>query len=234
MDDLISKHPSATLYQAHFSYINSAGKVIRACKPMDEIQSAGEFIAFFLSSMIDTMGTGFMMKASDYDEVGGIPPSYPNLLFADFELFINLTRKGYKATSFQHGFSFRLHDSMTTTSSDLKFHESFSKFVDYLYSLKHVPQFDSIINRYALDFLSYYCKGLSHRLLRTPMKNRKGKTVRYFIELTKAYADKLVPGNQFDPEKQFSVKVARQIDDNAISRAFFLFFKKLRPKPLYQ
>jgi len=189
-------------------------------------------VAFFLANMIDTMGTGFMMRAKDYDACGGISGSYPNLLFADFELFINLTRLGYKATTFNHTFSFRLHESMTTTSSDMKFHDAFAKFVEYLYSLKHNAEFDRIIKRYALDFLSLYCKGLSHRLLRTPMSKRKGKTVEYFINLTKAYADKLVPGNHFDPENQFSVSVARQIDSNVLTRSLFLFFKRIRRKPV--
>jgi glycosyltransferase involved in cell wall biosynthesis len=233
MDDLIRKHPTATLYQAHFSYIDSNGKLIRNCKPMDEVQSANEFIAFFLANLIDTMGTGFMMRAKDYDACGGIPPRYPNLLFADFELYINLTKIGYKATSFEPAFSFRLHQSMTTTSSDLKFHDAFAVFIDYLYLLKNEnPAFEEVINRYALDFLSLYSKGLSHRLLRTPMNKRNGKTVGYFIALTKSYADKLVPGNDFDPEKQFSVKVARQIDENILSRSLFLFFKKLRKRPV--
>jgi hypoxanthine phosphoribosyltransferase len=124
MDDLIRRHPKATLYQTHFSYIDLKGSIIRNCKPMDEVQSAGEFLSFFLANLIDTMGTGFLMRAKDYDSCGGIPPRYPNLLFADFELYINLTRMGYKATSFEPGFSFRLHQSMTTTSSDLKFHDA--------------------------------------------------------------------------------------------------------------
>jgi glycosyltransferase involved in cell wall biosynthesis len=233
MDDLIRRHPKATLYQTHFSYIDSKGDIIRNCKPMDEVQSAGEFLSFFLANLIDTMGTGFLMRAKDYDSCGGIPPRYPNLLFADFELYINLTRMGYKATSFEPGFSFRLHQSMTTTSPDLKFHDAFSVFIDYLYSLKNSDEaFQIIIKRYALDFLNLYCKGLSHRLLRTPMNKRKGKTVSYFISLTKEYADKLVPDNDFDPEKLFSIKVAKQIDNNPISRSMFLFFKKIRTKPV--
>lgn len=232
MDDLINKHPHATLYQTHFSYIDPKGEVIRNCKPMDEVQSATEFLSFFLANQIDTMGTGFMMRSRDYDACGGIPPRYPNLLFADFELFINLTKLGYKATSAEPAFSFRLHQSMTTTSSDLKFHESFAIFIDYLYALKTDAAFDVVIKRYALDFLYLYCKGLSHRLLRTPMKKRQGKSVEYFISLTRSYADKLVPGNNFDPEKQFSVKFAKQIDNNLVSRSLFLFFKKIRTKPV--
>ncbi|HUQ67216.1 MAG TPA: glycosyltransferase [Flavitalea sp.] len=235
MENLITKHPDASLYQTHFTYIDSDGKQIRQCKPMDEVQSAGEFLAFFLANLIDTMGTGFMMRSEDYDECGGIPARYPNLLFADFELFINLSGRGYKATSSEPAFSFRLHQSMTTTSSDLKFHDAFSVFIDYLHTLgKSNENFDTIIRRYVLDFLGLYCKGLSHRLLRTPMKKRKGKTVSYFIQLTKAYADKLVPGNDFQPEKQFSVKIAREIDNNPISRSLFLFFKKIRTKPVLQ
>jgi glycosyltransferase involved in cell wall biosynthesis len=233
MDSLIVKHPGATLYQAHFSYIDSKGQLIRNCKPMDEVQSAAEFLSFFLANQIDTMGTGFMMRSRDYDACGGIPPRYPNLLFADFELFINLSKIGYKATSSEPAFSFRIHQSTTTTSSDLKFHESFAIFIDYLYSLKRAdPVFNKVIERYVLDFLSLYCKGLSHRLLRTPMSKRQGKSVKYFISLTKSYADKLVPGNSFDPEKQFSVKFAKQIDNNPVSRALFLLFKKVRTKPV--
>lgn len=234
MDLLIAKHPDATLYQAHFSYIDSNGNLIRNCKPMDEVQSAAEFLSFFLANQIDTMGTGFMMRSRDYDACGGIPPRYPNLLFADFELFINLSKPGYKATSHEPAFSFRIHQSTTTTSSDLKFHESFAIFIDYIYSLKKDPEFDAVIKRYALDFLNLYCKGLSHRLLRTPMSKRQGKSVEYFISLTKSYADKLVPGNNFDPEKQFSVKFARQIDNNPVSRALFLLFKKVRTKPVLE
>jgi hypothetical protein len=178
------------------------------------------------------MGTGFMMRSKDYDACGGIPPRYPNLLFADFEIFINLSRLGYKATAADPAFSFRLHQSTTTTSSDLKFHESFAIFIDYLYSLKKDEEFNTAIERYGIDFLSLYCKGLSHRLLRTPMDKRQGKSVKYFIELIKSYADKLVPNNNFDPEKQLSVKFAKQIDSNAVTRSLFLLFKKVRNKPV--
>jgi len=56
---------------------------------MDERQLPEEFLAFFLAGNIDNMGTGYMMRSADYDAAGGIP-LYPNLLFADFELWIQL------------------------------------------------------------------------------------------------------------------------------------------------
>jgi len=48
MNALIEKHPEASLYQAHFQYIDKDGLLIRDCLPMDEIQYGHEFLAFFL------------------------------------------------------------------------------------------------------------------------------------------------------------------------------------------
>src|SRR5690606_36974692 len=129
MDELIGEHPNASLYQTHFRFIDSQGSLIRRCKPMDEVQSASEFVAFVLANSIDTMGTGFMMRSSDYDAEGGIQTSYPNLLFADFHLFINLTRLSYKATSLKECFAFRLHRSTTTLSGDNPYQEAYGLFI---------------------------------------------------------------------------------------------------------
>jgi glycosyltransferase involved in cell wall biosynthesis len=232
MNDLINSHPAASLYQAHFRYIDSKGKTIRLCKPMDKVQSAPEFLASFLCNLVDTMGTGFMMKSADYDNCGGIP-AYPNLLFADFELWIKLIGKSYKATSPEECFAFRLHQSTTAISPDLKFHKAFEQFIKYLVSLKEK---DSVmaktIERYSLQFIDFYCKGLSHRLLRTPKQKREGQTVALFLRQCKNYADALVPGNAYDPSKKYSVKLARQIDSNFLTRSLFLLFKKIRSKPV--
>ncbi len=234
MDQLIAQHPTATLYQTHFRYIDSVGATLRLCKPMDERQNATEFLAFFLNRMIDVMGTGFMMRSADYDALGGIPPVYPNLLFADFELFVNLTDKSYKATAAAECFAFRLHQSTTTTSSDMKFQRAYQKFIEYLDMLsKENPAMKPVITKYALSFISYNCQSLSHRLLRTPKVKREGYHVADFITLNKQFADRLVPGNQFEPEHNFSVKLARQIDSNALTRSLFLAFKKIFSKPVY-
>jgi glycosyltransferase involved in cell wall biosynthesis len=232
IDKLIQKHPRASLYQTHFRYIDSAGKRIRHCKPMDEVQSAAEFLAFFLSGVIDTMGTGFMMRSVDYDACGGIP-GYPNLLFADFELWINLATKSYKATASEECFGFRIHQSVTTKSPDIKFHLAFAQFIRFLNNLKKTNEdLAGIIEKYSLDFIKFYCKGLSHRLLRTPKQKRNGQTVSSFLKNCKEYADMLVPENDFDPCERYSVRLARQIDSNFLTRSLFLLFKKIRSKPV--
>src|SRR5690606_8651597 len=84
MDEMISQNPGAGLYQAHFNLIDSHGAVIRKCKAMPEWMSPEEFLAAIMTTRMDIMGTGFMMRAEDYDRVRGLP-DYPNLLFADFE-----------------------------------------------------------------------------------------------------------------------------------------------------
>lgn len=233
MDKLIQKYPDASLYQAHFRYIDSNANSIRSCKPMDEIQTAAEFLAFLLAGNINIMGTGFMMRASDYDRIGGIP-LYPNLLFADFELWVNLTRLGYKATAYEECFSFRLHKSMTATSADIKFQKAFGQFIVYLQDLKSKDsRFEYVINRYALDYIKVYCRSLAHRLLRTPKNKREDLTVGGFIDQCKEWADKLVPGNNFHPYDQFNIRIAKQIDSHFLSRWLFLMFKKMHSKPIY-
>jgi glycosyltransferase involved in cell wall biosynthesis len=233
MEKLIEKHPYASLYQAHFRYIDSAGKKIRDSKPMDEKQSASEFLASFLANTIDNMGTGYMMRSKDYDSYGGIP-AYPNLLFADFELWINLSLKSYKATSFKECFAFRIHQSTTTTSADSKFQSAFQQFLEYLIKLKHLNKdLSQVIERYSLDFIKAYCKGLAHRLLRTPKSRRGDLSVSRFVRICKQYADQLAPGNEFDPNKQRSIRIARTIDSTAFTRGLFLLFKKIYSKPIY-
>jgi glycosyltransferase involved in cell wall biosynthesis len=232
MDKLISRHPGASLYQAHFRYIDSQGATIRNCKPMDERQSPEEFLSFFLAGLIDNMGTGYMMRSADYDAAGGIPP-YPNLLFADFELWIELSLHSYKATAVEESFAFRLHQSMTTTSSDLKYQYAFDRFVTYLEKLQreHSSMQESV-QRYVLIFLMAYCKGLSHRLLRTPLEKRNGQTVAAFVAGCCAYANRLVPGNDFNPYSLFSIRLARMIDRFVLTRGLFLLFKRLYPTPI--
>lgn len=232
MNELIRKHPNASLYQTHFSYIDSSGKEIRKCKPMDEVLSPAEFLSSFLRNNIDIMGTGFMVRALDYDSFGGIP-NYPNLLFADFELWISIARKGYTAISPRECFSFRLHQSMTTSSNDIKFQQAFQQFIEFLVTLKQDQRLNEVIEKHGIEFISFYCKSLSHRLLRTPLQKREYIRVKDFIAGCKEYADKLVEGNNFKPQKAFSVGLANIIDSNPITRKLFILFKKIYSKPIF-
>lgn len=232
MDELIAKHPDASLYQTHFSYIDSKGKNIRVCKPMNETETAKDFLTSFLTNNMDIMGTGFMMRSKDYDALGGIP-DYPNLLFADFELWINLTRISYKATALQNCFSFRLHQSTTTVSPNVKLQKAFEQFIYFLQSLAQEDELlNDAIKANGEQFILNNCKGLSHRLLRTPRFKRDDLSVKIFIEKCKLFADILIPGNRFQPSSVFSIWLAKLLDSSSIGRNLFLTFKKIYSKPV--
>jgi glycosyltransferase involved in cell wall biosynthesis len=233
MNDLIARHPRATLYQTHFRFIDSKGELIRRSKPMDEVQQAHEYLSIFLADMIDVMGTGFMMRARDYDEAGGLP-AYPNLLFADFELWLSLTKRGYKATAYQESFAFRRHLSTTTTSADIKMHVAFARFVDFLAGLRQTDPLAALaLDRYGIQYMQAMSKGLAHRLLRTPIAKRGGRSVGSFLDECRRHAGLLAPGQSFDPEATFSVRLGRWIDGSALTRQAFLLFKRFYSKPLY-
>lgn len=232
MNEFIMKYPDAGLYQTHFSFIDAKGNFIRNCKPMDEKQTPGEFLSSFLQRKIDVNGTGFMLRSKDYNVLEGIP-SYPNLLFADFELWIKATGISYKATAPGKCFSFRLHQSTTTISEDIKMQHAFAKFINFLSKLKNKNiEFENAVKLNAVGFIEFWCKGLAHRLMRTPKNKRSNLTVEKFLEDCKRYADELSPGNHFNPLKNPSVYLAKQIDRFTWSRNLFLSFKKIYSKPI--
>jgi len=234
MDSLIQQYPDAALYQTHFNFIDAKGETIRPCIPVEKIQAPKDFLSHILEMTIDVNGTGFMVRSDDFNRIGGIP-QYPNLLFADFTLWLELTRISYKVTSEKNCFSYRLHQSMTTTSPDEKFHIAFEFFVQYLASLKHADNaLNEAINKQAKFILSFYCKSFSHRLLRTVLKTRNNITVKEWAQKCNGFATLLIDNNSFKPSTIASVQLAGIIDSTAFGRKLFLLFKKIYSKPVFK
>lgn len=235
MVELINQYPDASLYQTHFNYINSEGNLIRPCKHFPQKLTSLELMALILQKEIDINGTGYMMRAAHYDSLHGIP-NYPNLLFADFELWVNMSQFSYMATSPKTCFSYRLHQSMTTVSSDQKFQDAFVRLLKYfLEKKKNDIQFKTVLDAYLLDFIVTYVKSISHRILRTPLSKRNKVTVKSWIEKCQIITNEL-----FELEhapilrNNLSVKISLFIDKSVIFRNLFLFYKKLFSKPLFK
>jgi glycosyltransferase involved in cell wall biosynthesis len=222
MTRLIADYPDAGLYQTHFDYINAEGKVLRACKPMPGRETAPEFLAAFLQHRADIMGTGFMMRAVDYDRLGGIPLHYPNLLFADLELWTRLTAQSYKATSSRTCFQYRLHQSTTKTSGDRTVLQSLATFADFMAGQQQADaEMDTVIRAHSSRWLSDYAISLSHRLLRSPLPQRDGLTIGHIIDTCAGYARRLSPGADFAAARDWRLLAARLIDSNSVSRSLF-------------
>ena len=227
MDELIQKHPNASLYQAHYRYINEKGDFIRNCLPMDEIQLAHEFLAAFMCKTIDSTGTGYMMRAKDYDSLGGMDCSFKNLIFADYALWIELMLKGYKATSPEITFRYRIHNSVSKTTGGQEYQEAFEKFLNFIIDRSEKDdKIKNITERYGKIMLMYHCESLAHRLLKTPREQRE-ILVSDFIEKCKKYAALMIPGQDFDPLKKFRINIAKILDNSAVGRNLFLFCKNI-------
>jgi glycosyltransferase involved in cell wall biosynthesis len=226
MANLIQKHPAASLYQSHYHYIDGGGKILRNCLPMDEVQQAHEFLALYMCNLIESTGTGYMMRSKDYDNFGGINPGYDNLIFADFALWIDLMGLSYKATSFDITFKYRIHNSVSKVTNGEAYQQAFDKFLEFIIEKGSKSEKIKLVSeRYGKKFLLYFCEALSHRVLKTPRVQRQ-VTVRNLIEKYKNYAARLVPGQDFEPGKKFRIKIAKVLDSSAIGRELFLFLKK--------
>lgn len=226
MNSLIQEFPDASLYQCHYSFIDSDGVLIEPCLPMDKIQFAHEFIAMHFMKTMNSMGSGYMMRSKDYDRVGGIP-DYPNLIFADYQLWIELTAISYKVTLSNELFKYRIHNSVSRMTGGEAYQQAFEKYIFFLQEkAKQDVQVKQVIERYGKKFLMDYCESLSHRLLKTPVSERKLR-VSDFIHKCSVLATTFIPGQSFEPLSVKRIKLAKQLDSNSIGRSAFQLFKKL-------
>lgn len=233
MEELIKKYPDASLYQSHFRFIDGKGSELKKCRSMRSSYDSSELLEAILTDSLDTMGTGYMMRAKDYDKLGGIPP-YPNLLFADHTLWISLASLSYMAVSDKECFSYRINQSVSKLSGASKYIDAFFLFLDFLVSQKEKnSEMQKVIDSTIPAYIHTYCRSLAHRLLKTPLNQRNSKTVCEFIEKCKEEAIRLSPKNDFHPMKDPSIRIAKLIDNNLLLRNLYLLFRRFYSKPFY-
>ena len=231
INNLINAYPDASLYHTHFNYIDSNGDFIKLCQPLPTKMTASTYLEYTLSESIDIMATGYVFKSKDYDAIGGIPTSYPNLIYADAALWIELTKKSYLAIDPATQFSFRIHSSVTKTSKDKILLDAFVLFLDYLHQLKkQADDFELIIQKHLTSFAESTTKAIAHRLLRTPKILRQGLTINIVTKKIGEKCQKI--GISYQPYEIKSIQLARFIEKNPLINALFLLFKKIYKKPV--
>lgn len=230
---LLQRFPEASLYHTHFHFIDAAGKTIRASQPMGQLLTEKELLEGFMTRRIDSMGTGYVMRSADYDRVGGIPYRYPNLLFADFELWLSLAEKGGMAVHPDHCFAFRVHQSTTGTSRNALLFRALDEYVRFLCTWRDRDAATAgIIRKYGLNLLAFYSRSFAHRILRTEPARREGIDVKDFLLDMHKRAAALVPSAPFHPESDWSVRLALWIDRLPFAGMLFRLFKKIYRKPV--
>ena len=231
INELINKEPEASLYHTHFNYINNKSEFIKICQPLPTRLNASEYLEHALNESIDIMATGYVFKSSDYDAIGGIPTQYPNLIYADLQLWLALTKNSYLAVDNSVKFSFRIHESTTKTSKDKILLDAFLLFLDYLNQLKNESSnLARIIEEFGKRFTESTTKAIAHRLLRTPKAIRKGLTIDEMI--TKIDEKSKLLGIDYAPLQINSIRMAKLIEAIPLLNNLFLLFKKVYKKPV--
>ena len=231
INELINKEPEASLYHTHFNYINNKSEFIKICQPLPTRLNASEYLEHALNESIDIMATGYVFKSSDYDAIGGIPTQYPNLIYADLQLWLALTKNSYLAVDNSVQFSFRIHESTTKTSKDKILLDAFLLFLDYLNQLKNESSnLARIIEENGKKFTESTTKAIAHRLLRTPKAIRKGLTIDEMI--TKIDEKSKLLGIDYAPLQINSIRMAKLIEAIPLLNNLFLLFKKVYKKPV--
>lgn len=215
MATLIRENQAASLFYAHFDFVNANGTVIKSAKNVASFLPRTLFVKSILNLHIDITGTGFVFRAKDYTEVGGIP-GFSKLLFADYALWIALASKGIGvAVSPKKTFQFRLHENTSQKATTSFFCTALQEFILYLSKVveQEDASFSMAIKENASFFIEYYTKSLSHRMLRENISERNGLTVEDFIKSVEMAMQKLTGIKSYQVQKSLSLKAAICIDN---------------------
>lgn len=229
MDKLIAQYPDAGLYQSHFDFIDENNISIRTCKSMPARMGSPEFLKAVMQNQIDVMATGFLMRSADYKRVGGIP-SFPQLLYADIILCLELIHNSYLAVSPNMAFSFRSHLQNTSKSVGNQRLEAFDQMITAFQQLaaSH-PNLAAVIQTEARSFLTEYARGNAHKLLYIPTTSRNGMGMHHFLDLANQNLNRLVPGNKVPISKNV-IQLPLLIDRFWPLKKLFLWWKSFQKR----
>ena len=228
MDALIRQHPDAGLYHAHFRFIDEEGKTIKPCRPLPPHQTGAQFLEAFLTWQVGVNGTGYMMRAQAYEAVGGIP-HFQNLLYADHVLWLRLIGKSHKATAPQECFSYRLHTTSTSASSNWRAYlKAIPQFAEFFLDFdKGDAEVAHIFQKHGADFFSkLYSERYMDVLTRCTKKNE-----RFDPQLQEAVFTGLArisPQHSQMLRKMKRVRLHRAINSNQLTRRLYQIYNRVR------
>lgn len=228
MGKLIAANSDASLYQTAYTYIDKNGGTIRNSLPLQPKMTGALLLEYFFKGQIQINATGYMMRSADYKAVGGIP-LYPNLLLADVALWTKMAGIGYMATSEVNTFCYREHNSVSSTSADVIYHQAMQLFVEFVYELKQKDEsYRQVVESSSTAYLALYCRNFSHRLLKRTMEQRQHFTVKALVNDCNTFIHRLKADAVFKPFSNKDILLAYLIDSNPVSRKLFLLIKAKR------
>jgi glycosyltransferase involved in cell wall biosynthesis len=225
INNLIEKFPEASLYQTHFNFIDAESQIIRSCVPFSTEISALQLAEAVLKNTIEITATGFMVRSKDYDTLSGIP-LYPNLLYADIELWIKSILKSKLVVSKEITFGFRFHNNNTSKFIGSTRLIAFEMLIDFLCKLKtEGNDFKCMIEKNAQSFIENFAIGTCNKLIYTPKNKRDNITMETITNAANTSLTKLMPMSQSNFITSKRIVLAKLIDSNFLLRKLFLFWK---------
>jgi glycosyltransferase involved in cell wall biosynthesis len=170
METLIAAVPEASLYQGHYHYIDSRGKITSACQPMTYRETADDYLRSVHRFREDFNGTGYVFRSADFKQIGGVPP-IPRLLLSDALCWYYLSACSYRIASPQYLCAFRVHgDSATRSSQFPDFHTASKQYLELLAKTHHFddPQNRELAYAFIDRFLNGMYKGALYGLICNP------------------------------------------------------------------
>lgn len=173
---LIDRYPDASLYQTGSRLINAGGKKIRSCRSVPQTETAAGYMDARFAFQRDIFGTGYVMRSSDYDRLGGIP-AFEKLFFADDALWLALMHNSYKAADPRETFAVRIHaksESASLPSAWSSILLGLNQFTEFLH--RYVKDDDaarSVLEERGARFLLTYHQNIYIFALIDACQNRK-------------------------------------------------------------
>ena len=233
INTLITENPAASIYQTHFKFIDGSDQEIKKCKPMVFKQESSNLLENILKSNIDIFGTGFVYKSAVYDKFGGLP-DYPNLLFADYEIWLRITNEAYLITSPKECFAYRIHAVSTTSKSSEQITiNAFDRFIRFIFSFE-VDSIQKVLNTNIRAFYLKNAEGICSRLLRKPLKLRNNLTINNAFRQLNNLNKSVLGDYHINLYQSKLLCVLLILDSNFLTRGLFRVFKKIYNKPIYK
>ena len=174
MNAQVRRDPNAGLYFAHFRYIDGGGKKIRSCRPIEERETATDYMSKLFSHMRDTYGTGYLYRSKDYDSVGGMP-AWNGLLFADDALWMSLMKRSWNSTAREECFAVRVHKESSGHKANWRtWVEGMRNYHKFLIGLaKEDTTFSDALAKHAPKYFFDWANSLYRRLVEQANKSKQ-------------------------------------------------------------
>jgi glycosyltransferase involved in cell wall biosynthesis len=226
VNQLIDEHPDASLYQTNFTRIDGIGNVINQSESIPERESVEDSLKGYLMLQRQSY-SGFVVRTSDYDQVGGIP-NFTRLLWADVALWLRLTAISYKATAVASCFLLRIHaESVGVSSKGESIRNALKSFIEFLLNFQQEHQeLIPVIREFAPNYFLHFARLIYLLELVDATKYNRKIDLKVLSSLQQII-EKIAPGRGNEVGNTRGLKLRTFLNSNAILRSLYILYIRI-------